>query len=373
MTKQIHYLFILAVAFTGWRCSSEAEAAPVSTNAESAAVQPLGTIPTYRTIEAQPRTAVNAIKLTGRLQAIEQLQLVAEVQGKTLPTGKLLNEGVRYRVGETMIQIEDDQYRLNLNAQRSQFQAALVRIMSQVKLDYPDAHAAWDGYLRKFNNQEALPELPDVTDDQLRFFLSANNIFSSYYSIKSAEEILPKYRIRAPFTGVITQGNLAPGAVVSPGTPIASFSRTDTYELKAAVSVSQIDQLSQGQKIKLTQRNTGQSYSGTIHRIGGTIDPSTQAVPVYIRVSGKGLRENLFLETSISAGSKDDIVALPLTALNRDNQVHLIKDSTVFLLDVEPVRFSETEVYVRGFKGGEQVIIESINEPIVGSKAVSQF
>jgi hypothetical protein len=360
------------IALISWNCSSE-EPNP-STTVEAKAIQvKQEKLPDFQTIIAQPATQQTSLNVTGRVQALEKLQIVAEVQGKALTTKKLLNEGIRYRKGETMIKVDDQQYRLNLQAQKSQFQSALVRIMSAIKLDYPEAHPAWDQYLKNFDATQSLPNLPTVNNEQLNYFLSANNVFSTYYSIKSAEKMLPKYTISAPFTGVITQGNLSAGAIVSPGVPLASYSRTDVYELKAAISSAQIQRFKVGQKIQLTHNNTKERFTGTINRIGASIDPSTQAVPVFIRLSGASLKEGMFLEADVDLDVQENIVVLPLKALNRSNQVHIIEDSVVILKEVTPVSYQGSNVWITGLEGGEQVIIEEIIEPIVGSKAVPKI
>ncbi|MEO0338458.1 MAG: HlyD family efflux transporter periplasmic adaptor subunit, partial [Bacteroidota bacterium] len=303
---------------------------------------------------------------------LEQQQIVAEVQGQALPTRKLLTEGVKYAKGETMILIEDDQYALNLSAQKSQFRTALVRIMSQIQLDYPSAHPDWDKYLTDFDEKKILPALPEVSDGQLRNFLSANNVFSSFYSIKSAEELLPKYKIKAPFNGVIAQGSVSAGAVINPGTPLGTIHRSDVYELKASVSSKNIDQLRPGLQIELIHNNTGETWSGRVHRLGSTMDRSSQAIPIFIRVSGKGLRAGMFLEAELDGDVLEQVVKLPIEALNRNNQVHFIQNNTVELKSVEPLRYEKAFVWVKGLNGGEEVIVEEILEPIVGSKMNAQ-
>jgi len=370
MLKIIRLLLSLSMVLLLWNCASESSAETPTETAKASSQKSKNEVPAYRTQEATPQDQSRVLSITGRTQPLEEVQVIAEVQGQALATDKLLNEGIRYRKGETLVRIDDAQYRLNLQAQKSQFQSALVRLLSQIKLDYPEAHPDWDAYVRDFNVEETLPELPPVDNDQLRFFLSANGVFASYYQIKSAEEQLPKYNIYAPFTGVITEGNLSPGAVVTPGQPLATYSRTDVYELKAAVSSADIDRLKGGQKIKLIHSNTGESWTGYVHRIGGAFDPSTQSVPVYIRVSGRGLREAMFLEATLEAEGYEQVVALPLDALNRKNQVHVIRDSTVVLQEVTPVHYETQQVWVQGLKGGEQIIVEDVLGPIAGSKAI---
>lgn len=362
---------IFGIALLFWQCNNEQSSETKTTpNSTETAVEVSQKVTSFETLTAQPEDQARALSITGRTQSIEKLQIIAEVQGKALPTKKLLNEGISYGKGETLVKVDDTQYRLNLQAQKSQFQSALVRIMSRIKLDYPKAHAAWDQYLRDFNTEELLKELPEVKDDQLRYFLSANNIFASFYNIKGAEELLPKYQIKAPFRGTIIQGQVSPGSVISPGVPLATLNRTDVYELKASISSADINRLKPGQKIKLTHNNTAETWNGIVNRFGATIDPGTQAIPVFIRVSGEGLREGMFLEATLEADSYNQVVALPLAAMNRNNQVHLIQDSTVKLQDVEPVHYEKNIVWVTGLKGGEQVIVEEIIQPIVGIKAI---
>ncbi len=377
MSKPIYWVTLGCLIMLTVHCAPEekkddAATATASTDPQAVQVkQKQSLIPEFQSIIAQPADQRRSVKLNGRLQPLESLHITAEVQGKAVDTGnKLLNEGTRYRRGETMIRIDDDQFRFDLQAQKSQFQAALVRIMSRIKLDYPKDHPAWDEYLRQFDESQPLPELPEVTDDQLRYFLSANNIFSAFYQIKSAEELLPKYRIQAPFTGVVTQGSVAPGMVINPGTPLFSYSRSDVYELKATVSIGDIEGIKPGMTIEMVQNTSGKSYTGTIHRLGGTIDPSAQAVPVFIRVSSPGLREGLFLEATLQADRYASVVALPLSSLNRKNQVHVIQDSVVILQDVDPVDFDQDSVWVQGLQQGQPVITEPVQEPIVGTRAI---
>lgn len=292
------------------------------------------------------------------------------MQGQVEASPKLLQEGVRYQKGETLVQIDDDQYRLGLQAQRSQFQSSLVRIMSQIQLDYPAAHPAWDTYLSQFSVEETLASLPEVSDDQLRYFLAAQGVFTAYYNIKSAEEVLPKYRIRAPFSGVIAAGSVSAGTVVSPGAQLGRFSRTDVYEFKANLSAADIEKVKLGQKLALRQPASGKTYTGTVQRIGGTIDPGTQAVPVFIRLSGSSLRDGMFLEAQMATEALQQVVALPLHALTRDGQVHVIEDSTVVLQTVDPVRYVDDVVWVAGLATGTEVVTEALTEPIVGLRAL---
>ncbi|MEM8900558.1 MAG: HlyD family efflux transporter periplasmic adaptor subunit [Bacteroidota bacterium] len=365
-------LFLFSITLiVGWACSdsSASEETQVPT---TRGISDATSLPSFKTQKIALQSTDQLVNITGRTQSLESIQITSEVPGKVMSSGKILNEGVSYRKGETMVKIDNKTFSLNLKSQKSQFLASLVRLMPQIKLDYVGEHPDWDTYVNSFSVENVLPDLPEVQNEQLRYFLSANNVFSSFYAIKSGEETLSKYRITAPFTGVVTQGNVSRGAVVNPGVPLASFSRTDVFEVKAAISSADITDMKVGQNIKLTNKLTGETYQGKLKRLGGSVDPGTQSIPVFIQVSGKGLKEGMFLEASLGSGKEELVAEIPLIAMTRTNQVHVIQDSIVSLKEVVPISFRENSVWVKGLAEGEEVIIEEILEPITGIKAVSQ-
>ena len=372
MSRLTRFFLFSIIVIIGWACSDSTASEDAQATSTNRGIGELAAFPSFQTQKVVLQSTDQLVSITGRTQSLESIQITSEVQGKVLTTGKILNEGVSYRKGETMVKIDSRTFSLNLKSQKSQFLASLVRLMPQIKLDYVDEHPAWDTYVNSFSVENALPDLPEVQNEQLRYFLSANNVFTSFYSIKSGEETLSKYRITAPFTGVVTQGNVSRGAVVNPGVPLASFSRTDVFEVKAAISSADIADMKIGQSISLTNKLTGDTYKGRVKRLGGSVDAGTQSIPVFIQVSGKGLKEGMFLEASLGSGKAEQVAEIPLIAMTRTNQVHVIQDSVVSLKEVVPLSFTENSVWVRGLADGEEVIIEEILEPITGIKAVSR-
>lgn len=362
---------MLFLVYSSCGASATDEVDPPSPNEDTAA-PPLVVIPAYQTITAAPQDLQEQINLTGRLQPLEEIQVVAEVQGMALATGRFFNEGVRYAKGDLLVKLDNRQYLLDLQSSRSKFKAGLVQIMSAIELDYPAAFASWSSYLADFDPTAPIPNLPAVETQQLDYFLSANGIHTNYYAIKSAEEQLKKFKIYAPFSGVVTQSNLSAGAVVNPGVPLGRFSRNDVYELKLGVANAQLAQIEPGQTLNLTDRTTGRNWTGRVNRIGQTVDLSTQSVPVFLRVSGRGLREGLFLETALRGPNYEQVIRIPNTALTQDSQVHIITDGIVQLKAVDVLNYQGEEVLVTGLEVGDQVIVEQLDNPIVGQRATSK-
>ncbi len=116
------------------------------------------------------------IQVTGRVIPLQEAGISAQVPGLVLPTNKLLQEGKSYRKGEVMIRIDNEPLLFGLRADRSNLVTALVRILSDLSLDYPAEHPAWEHFTNQVRADKMLPDLPEITNEQLRYFISANGI-----------------------------------------------------------------------------------------------------------------------------------------------------------------------------------------------------
>jgi hypothetical protein len=363
-------IYLLSFLLPGllWQCSEssgeEQQTVDVTTSVAS--------VRQFTTVSAEPGPVKRQLSLTGRVVPLQKIDVVAQVQGVAETRRKPFEEGATFQKGEVLLSLEDDEFRNNLAAQKSQFLASLVRVMSDLKLDYPAAFKTWNQYLKNLDINRPLPALPDVEEEQLRYFLSANNIFNLYYSIKSQEETLAKYVIRAPFTGAVTQANVDAGALVSPGARLGEFIRTDQYEVQMAVSIEDLELIEVGQTIPLTSRGLRGEWEGTVNRIGKRVDPSTQSVSVYLLVSGEKLKEGMYLVGNLSSSTYENAVEVPKDALTRQNQVYVIEDSTVQLKNVTPLEYQETTVIVEGLAQNDQVITDPVTSPIQGITAVAK-
>lgn len=366
--KLVIYLVALLLPGLLWQCSeSSGEEQPTT-----ATTTPTEHVRQFTTLSVAPGPVKHQVSLTGRVVPLQKIDVFAQVQGVAEARRKLFEEGATFQRGEVLLSLDDDEFRSNLAAQKSQFLASLVRIMSDLKLDYPAAFEAWNRYLKNLDIDKPLPALPEVPEDQLRYFLSANNIFNLYYSIQSQQETLQKYTIRAPFTGAVTQAMVDAGGLVSPGVKLGEFIRTDQYEVQAAVSVEDLELVEVGQTIPLTSRNLKGAWEGKVSRIGKRVDPATQSVSVYLLVSGETLKEGMYLIGTLSSHTYENAVEVPKGALTRQNQVYVIKDSTVQLKDIIPLEYQDETVIVQGLAQNDQVITDPVTSPIQGITAVSK-
>lgn len=325
---------------------------------------------TFQTSQVKPGPITRTIWFSGLVVPIQKLNVVAEQQGIARATPRSFKTGVRFRKGETLVRMDRRESENNLSAQRSQLLAAMVRAMSDLKLDYPSEFPVWNEYLANIREDATLPKLPKIQTRQLRYFLATNNILNLYYSIKSGEDRLEKYTIRAPFDGTVSHSQLDVGNLIQPGAKLGEFIRTDAYEIESSVSLSEIGQLSIGQTLTFTSPDLAGEWQAVITRIGNRIDQASQAVTVYSKVSGPGLKEGMYLEGVLAAGEFQQAVKIPQNIITRDNQVYVIEDTTVKLKAVELLDLKNEMALVAGLSSGDVLITEPVTTQIQGIHAM---
>jgi biotin carboxyl carrier protein len=325
-----------------------------------------------RVAEVQNQDVATQLELTGRVHPAEAVALKAEVQGVMQAGRHPFKEGTHFRKGETLLRIEREERRRQLQAQKSKFLSALVAAMADIKMDYPQAHGRWQDYLRRVELDEALPPLPPIEQEQLRYFLASRGIFELYYSIESTQARLAKYRLRAPFDGSLQQARVDAGGLVTPGQPLGRYVSTHRYELEAAVGLSELDKIQVGQAVQLTNRPTGRRFTAHIARINPSVDVGTQNVPVYLRLRGEGLKPGMYLEGQLTGDTLRKVVRVPRELLHRSGRLYVLREGSVHLVEVESVRRSGADVYVQGLRDGDLLLTDPQSSPLAGRKATAR-
>ena len=318
----------------------------------------------------EPAVIQSEIAITGRVKALQQIQLLSEVQGVLTGGDRAFRTGVRFREGEVLIRIDDTEASLALNAQRSRFLTTLSGVLSTIKLDYPDAYSAWAEWAEQFDPTQPLPELPEIRNRQLRLFLTASGIMEQYYSIESAEFRLSKYKLRAPFNGELENADLTPGNLVQPGVRLGTFTG-DNMELETFISRKDLEYISIGDPVQLSSRALPETIEGTIGRIGSSVDSETQAFPVYISLSDPMLTPGIYLEGSISGQVFTNASEIPRSLLSRSNTVLIAKNGVATHKEVTPILFQRESVIVSGITEADSLInIRAGFDALAGSEVV---
>ena len=318
---------------------------------------PKKTAPTVFTEIVQNGDIPVTVIESGNLVAKNRINLYAEVQGVMEPTSKEFKPGVVYRKGEVMVSIRDNDFYAQLQAQKSTFQNLITSILPDLRMDFPDIYQKWDIYIREFDMNKPVAELPKPGSDKEKFFLTGKNIYTTYYSTKNLEIVLEKYQMKAPYSGILTDAVVTPGSLVRPGQKLGEFIDPTVYELEVSLSKSEVSFVSVGKKVIVRDKETTDKiWNGYIIRINGKIDLGTQTVKVYIEISGEGLYEGLYLEALINGHIEHNAYEINRSLLVDETNVYVVEDNSLQLVSVEPVVYNEKTVIVKGLENGKEIV-----------------
>lgn len=326
----------------------------------------------YLTKKVENIERERTLLIRGGVKPVNKIVLTAEIGGKSQLSSKRVKEGVHFKKGEIILSIDATESEYALHASRSRYIGAVNRVMSTLQMEYPDQFDIWQAYLNSYNLETTLPEIPKVEDPKLKNYLISNGIYELYYSVKSQESRFEKFQIRAPFSGSITSAYIQSGEMVSPNMKIAEFSGDYAYEMEASISLKDMSFIDVGDEVELFSSDFNRSYIGKVIRINDKLEEQTQSLKIYLSVNDSNIKGGMFLEGSISSSGGEIGYPLSRNLLKRNNEVYVIRNSTVHLVEVSPLFYQDNMVIVSGLKDGDLLINEVVNSPISGTKAQSK-
>lgn len=295
------------------------------------------------------------VRLTGRLEAVDKITLFSETQG-IFRSAKAFRPGTYYEKGETIISVDGTQEMASLKAQRSGLVNQIVRMLPDLKFDYPEAFAKWEAYVSNFDVEAGTPELPEAESEREKFFIASQNIGTTFYNIRNLEARLSKYRIRAPFSGVLTQTFVQSGALISPGQQLAVLTGQNHFELPLPVREEYISLLKIGQELSLKATESGEEFKGRLVRINPVVDASSQSVTAYIQVRAKGLKEGMFMDALLPLEPYPNAIEIDRKLLVSNQYVFGVRGDSLFKIDVRPVHYGESTVVVTGIPDQTEIL-----------------
>ena len=313
-----------------------------------------------------PKTPVE-----GRVEALYRMEIMTEVTGNLVMGSKEFREGTAFRAGEVMLELDDTESRLALVAQRSQFLQLLSGQLADLQLDFEGRGEVWSEYVSSVRMDAVLPDLPDPASNRERLFLANRGIVTSYHSIRSAEERLSKFQVRAPFNGIVVQANVRPGGLVRAGQVSGILVGQGDYEIKTAVHARYLSSIARRDSVRFFDENGIIVADGVVDRIAGNVDSSTQSASVFCRVSSvqgqaNAIRDGRFLTGEIRSRAFEQAFEIPLTWMHDDHQVYEVVNGELEERKIEVLFQSRSHAIGRGLDSGVRVLSESLTNAFDG-------
>lgn len=188
---------------------------------------------------------------------------------------------------------------------------------------------------------------------------------TTYYNVKNLEERLSKYTIVAPFDGVLTESLVNAGTLIRSGQKLGEFVSMKDFELEVAVNAEYMDIMQVGEQVRLSDLTNQKEWVGTVKRVNGRLDQTTQTVTVFIGVNGEGLVEGMYLEANIAAKSETNAIEIERNLLINERELFVVEGEALAIKQIQPVHYTEKTAIIKGLSNGTQMVIR----PVAGGYA----
>lgn len=278
------------------------------------------------------------VVLPGQLEAREQVEIAARVEGPVDYVGVDLGDEVRR--GATLARISATDFRARTSqaeAQLAQARSTLARIES---LDRPEAVSAQ----AREEAQTAVAVANAALDLARRQLVDAN--------------------VRAPFAGVIAKRDVSRGAFVRIGTPLFTIVSTGTLRLALSVPERFVRLVTTESVITVLPEDVTSGEPGLearVVRISPVIEQGTRTFRIEAEVEPHDgmFRPGMFVLGTLALGLEPNAVKLPRGAvfsmLGHD-RVALVVDGRVELKDVELLGERDGFAVVAGLTASDVVV-----------------
>ena len=311
-----------------------------------------------------PIAGVHQVTVTanGSVGVTTYVDLIPQVSGRISQLAPSLAVGGRFRAGETLAVVEQDEFLLKLRQA-----AADVEVQrANLQLQQAKSDAAVQNYalINPNRNVPALVALgPQIAQAQAQL-----------QAAKSREEIakleLQRTRFTLPFDGMITRSSAQLGQLVSNGKAFGQAYATDSVELVAPIAQSDLAQLAPVENRRVQVFIAGNQFEASIDRVGAELDPRSRFAKVYIPLSQTMLentdgaddllKPGMFADLVIEGPAHANSLLLPEAALQGSGAIWVVRGGR--LQDVQPTLLGRNAdgIVVAGFDIGEGIVIGSI-------------
>lgn len=336
-----------------------------------------------KTAAAESRELQTTLNITGILISAQTVNVVSKLSGQV--TGLDVDTGSTVKAGETLITLETklldaqlEQAQASLQAAQAALQAARDKA-SLDKIGLDAAQKAYDRTKELFESAAASQsQLDDAssnldlkkkqyeisTGSALQQAQASVNVAQS--SINSIKVQMENATITSPIDGIVTNRNINPGEIASPGTPLLTLADTAALKLRGTVSQEIVPLIQTGEQIGVTvDIYPNKEYTGKIESIGPMAVSTGEYFPIEISIPNSGdIKPGLSAHTFLSLTSPGGIV-VPAAAVVQNNgqsYVYAIKDNAAVKKTVLTGLKNDTEIQIlNGLEAGEKVAVTNVN------------
>jgi RND family efflux transporter MFP subunit len=336
------------------------------------------------------RKALNRqLTVSSELVPFQEIDVYAKESGfvKTLN----VDYGTRVKAGQVMAVLEIPELQLQLAEDDAAIKNARNQMthaeheLNRVEATHQVLHLQYQRLSGVAKSKPGLVAQQEVDDAQGKDLASEAQIEASKSNLQAAQsqlqvaeakrahdQVLFDYsNITAPFAGVVTQRYANLGTLLQAGTssstqamPLVRLSEDNLFRLVIPVPESYVRYIHVGDPVQVNVPSLNRKLPGKVTRFSGDVKEDTRTMHTEVDIPNPNglLVQGLYAEATITLESKNNVLSLPLQAINHNGD-----ETTVFLvtsdnkLESRPVALgiqtsSDAEI-ISGLGEGDLIVV----------------
>ena len=331
--------------------------------------------------EVTSDTVTISVQTQGEVRPKTEIDLIPQVSGRIVGISEAFAEGAEFGPGETLVKIDDTNYKLAVvraEAKVAEAQVAVQRELANAKIKK-------EHWLDKRNAGEPTPyalNKPQVMEVEAK-------LLAAEADLKEAKLNVARTEINVPFLGRVREKNIGIGQYVTAGMPLGRVFSTETVEIRLPLTDSQMAELNLPMgfmadafnapivQFSAQVGNKQHSWNGRIVRTHASVDQQTRLIYAIAEVedpyglgadNGMPMAVGMFVHADIAGVNSQSAMVLPRLALRNANKVYVINDEN--RLEIRTVEIlstsTETVLVSTGVEVGDKVVTSTIPAAVDG-------
>lgn len=345
--------------------------------------------PTVGVTKVVKKTLVRKITLSSELVPFQEIDVYAKESGYVRQLN--VDYGTHVKEGQVMAVLEIPELEAQLDLDRAAVNSAANQVsraeheLARYQAQYKALHLQYTRLNGVFETQPGIVAQQDVDDAQGKDLAASSQVDAGQAALEAAHAQLAESRaklaqdqtlydyskIRASFSGVITQRYANLGALVQAGTtsstqamPIVRLSQDDLFRLVIPVPESYVRYIRVGDPVSVRVPSLNRTFPGKVARfsVDVRLDTRTMHTEVDVKNPDHVLMPGLYAEADVALEHREDIPAVPLQAVNHEgdrtalyivDQNNQIEDRPITL----GLQTATDAEIVAGLNPGEKVVV----------------
>jgi len=292
------------------------------------------------------------IRVQGKLDGDQNAAVFAEAMG-TVAT-KYADVGQKVKKGQVLAQIDDKQYRSQLEGLESQYQFAVDMFDKQKRL--------WDQKI----------------GSEVQYLQSKTSKESLDRQISSLRQQIEKFKIKSPIDGTIEECNIKVGGVVTPDPRLAAYRVVAFKNLKVTAEVSEAysARVKEGDKLLVLFPDINKQVETKVDFVSRYINPINRTFIIETKLLDgiNDLKANMIAIIQINDYHSDNAIQVPMNVIQKDqagSYVYVVRSKDKYNAAFkQPVvlgnSYNGVAEVIKGLAPGDKVISVGYQELVDG-------